>query len=71
MQILTPGYWTEVRNSYGKFRGKNEGTEGDSNPIGRPTVSTNLDPWELPETEPPTKEHTWSSLITPVHTAHT
>ena len=42
-----------------EVRGKIEGAEGDGNPIGRPTVSTNLDPWELPETEPPTKEHTW------------
>jgi hypothetical protein len=33
-------------------------TEGDCNPIGRPTVSTNLDPWELPKTEPTTKEYT-------------
>ena len=24
---------------------------------GRPTESTNLDSWELSETEPPTKEH--------------
>ena len=30
--------------------------------IGRPTVSTNLDPWELPETKPPTKEHAWAGL---------
>jgi hypothetical protein len=29
----------------------------DGNPIVRPTVSTNLDTWELQETEPPTKEH--------------
>ena len=39
-----------------------EGTEGDCNPIGRVTLSTNLDPWELPETEPPTKEHAWAGL---------
>ena len=41
--------------------GRIEETEGDGDPIGRPTVSTNLDPWELPETKPPTKEQTWSS----------
>ena len=41
-----------------EVRGKIEGAEGDGNPIGSPTVSTNLDPWELPEKEPPTKEHT-------------
>ena len=43
-------------------------TEGDCNPIGRPTVSTNLDPWELPETKPPTKEHTWAGPWPPAHT---
>ena len=58
MQILTANHWTEVRDPYGRVRGRIEGAEGDGNPIGRPTVSTNLDPWELPETEPPTKEHT-------------
>lgn len=60
MQILTANHWTEVRDPYGRVRGRIEGAEGDGNPIGRPTVSTNLDPWELPETEPPTKEHTWA-----------
>jgi hypothetical protein len=42
------------------MRGRTEGTEGteeDDDPTGRPTVSTNLDTWKLPETEPPTKEH--------------
>lgn len=36
--------------------GRIEGPEGDRNATGRPTVSTNLDPWELSETELPTKE---------------
>lgn len=40
--------------------GKTEGTEGDGHPTGRPTMSTNLDPREFPETEPPTSEHTWA-----------
>ena len=44
-----------------------EGTEGDGNPTGRTTVSTNLDPWELPETEPPTKEHTQAGLRSLAH----
>jgi hypothetical protein len=35
-----------------------KGAEGDGNHIGKLTVSTNLDPWELPETMSPTKEHT-------------
>ena len=65
MQILTPENWTKVRSSYGNFRGKNEGTEGDGNPIGRPTVSTNLDSWELPETKPHIIEHSLASPSTP------
>jgi hypothetical protein len=38
----------EVGDFYGRVRGRIEGTEGDDSPIGRPTVSTNLDPRELP-----------------------
>jgi hypothetical protein len=44
----------EIRDSYGRA----EDPERDKNSMGRPTESTNLDPWELSETEPPTKEHT-------------
>ena len=29
----------------------------EGNPIGRPAVSTNMDPWELPDTEPRTSIH--------------
>ena len=31
--------------------------QGDGNPTGRPTESTNLGPWELSQTEPPTKQY--------------
>ena len=48
----------EVRDPYGRVRRMIEGSEGDGNPTGRPTVPTNLNPWKLPETELPTKEHT-------------
>ena len=63
MQILTAKHWSEVRGSgdpYGRVRGRIEEAEGDANPIGRTTVSANLNPWELPKSEPPTKEHTWA-----------
>ena len=33
----------------------------------RPTESTNLDPWGLPETELPIKEHTWAGSRSPAH----
>jgi hypothetical protein len=41
----------ELGNSYGRTGGI-EGPEGDRNSTGRPAEPTNLDPWELPESEP-------------------
>jgi hypothetical protein len=58
MKIPTDKHCKEVGDTYGKVRGRIDGPQGDGNPTGRPTVSTNLDPWELIETKPPTKEHT-------------
>jgi hypothetical protein len=31
--------------------------------LGRPAVSTNPDPRELQETEPPTRQHTWAGRV--------
>jgi hypothetical protein len=47
-----------INNSYERVRERIEDPQGDSNPLERATVSTILDSWEFPETEPPTKEHT-------------
>ena len=52
-----------LRDTYGRVRERIEGAEGNGNLIRRPVVLTNLDPWELPETEPPTKEHTWAGPL--------
>lgn len=41
-----------------KSWGRMEGPEEDRDAT-RPTESTKLDPWRLPETEPPTKEQVW------------
>jgi hypothetical protein len=43
MQIPTAKHWMEIRDSYGKVGESIEYPEGDRNPTGRPTVSTNLD----------------------------
>lgn len=51
IQTFPAKHFTEVRDPYGRVG--IEGTEGDDNLIGRTRVSTNLDPWELPETKPP------------------
>lgn len=42
--------------------GRIEAVEGEGDPIGRPTISTNLEPREHPETEPPTRQATWADL---------
>jgi hypothetical protein len=43
--------------------------ERERNPIGGPTESTNLDPWKLLETEPPTKERAQAGM-SPLSPAH-
>jgi hypothetical protein len=48
----------EVGDLCGRVRARVVGTDGDINPTGRPTVSTNLDPWKLLKTETSIKVHT-------------
>jgi hypothetical protein len=63
MQMHLGGHCIEVVDQHGRVKGRTEGAEGDCNPIGRTTVSTNLDPSELPETKPkPKKDHSLSIL---------
>jgi hypothetical protein len=40
----TANYWTELRDPYGRVRGRIEGAVRDCSPIGRTTVSTNQTP---------------------------
>jgi len=54
-RYLHPNHWTEVGDPYGWIRGRVEETERESDLIGRPAVSTNPDPRELWDTEPPTR----------------
>jgi hypothetical protein len=60
VHILRANHWTEVWDPYERVRGRTEGDEEDDNTFRRPTVSTNLDRWEYPETMPTTKEHPWA-----------
>jgi hypothetical protein len=41
MQILTINLWTEPRDPNGGVRERTEKAEGNCNPIGRTTISTN------------------------------
>ena len=45
-----------------------EEVEEEGDPIGRPAVSTNLDPRDLSDTEPPTRQHTLAGLRPQTHT---
>ena len=44
-----------------------EGLEEDRDSTGRPTQSTNLNPWGLPETGSPTKEQAQAEPRPPAH----
>jgi hypothetical protein len=57
-------WWIETEDSYRRNGGRIVGPEGNRNSIGRPTESTNLDPWGS-ESEPPTKEHTQAGPRSP------
>jgi hypothetical protein len=61
VQILTAKNCNEVRDPKRKVGGRNERSEEDDNHIRGPTVSNNLETWELPKTNTPTKGHTWTN----------
>jgi hypothetical protein len=44
MEILTPNHWTKFRDPNGRDRGRTEAAEGNYNPIGKITISTNRTP---------------------------
>lgn len=62
MQVITSNHRIEVRDLYGRGKRSTKGAEGGGNYIGRPTVSTNLDPSEFPEIKTPIKGHIRSGL---------
>lgn len=55
---LIPNHCSEVREPYSWIRRRIEAAEGEGDPIWRPHKSTNLDPWGIPETELPIRQHT-------------
>jgi hypothetical protein len=56
MKRSTAKHWTKLGESYGRV-GRIWDSRENRNVTGRPTKSTNLDPWRLLETEPTIKEH--------------
>ena len=68
MQILTPNQWTEACDPYyGWIREMLEEVKEEGDTIGRPEVPTNLDPWDLSDTEPLTRQHTPADRRSPTH----
>ena len=67
MPIFTPNQWTEAGDPCGLIREKLEEDEEEGDPIGRPAISTNLDPQDLSDTEPPTKQHTPADMRPTTH----
>jgi hypothetical protein len=65
MQIFIPKQWTETGDPCGWIREKVEVAEEDSDPIGRPAVSTNLDPQDLSDTELPNRQNTPADMRPP------
>ena len=61
----------EVGDIYERVGVRTEGSEVDENPIRRPTESINLVPWELSESEPPTKVHTQVEMTPKPQLPHT
>ena len=44
------------------IRERLEEAEEEGNSTGRPAFSTNLDPWELPDTGPPSRQQTQADM---------
>ena len=51
-------YTQPMDRSWGLCGWIKERLEEEGDPIGRPAVSNNSDPWDLSDTEPPTRQHT-------------
>jgi hypothetical protein len=62
MQILIPNQWREAGEPSGWIRKRPEEAEEEGNLIGRPAVSTSLDPRDLSDTEPPIRQHTLADM---------
>jgi len=57
MKIFIPNQQTEALEPSGWIREKLEETEEKGDSVGGPAVSTNMDTWNLLDTEPPIREN--------------
>jgi hypothetical protein len=66
MQIFRHNQWTEVCDPSGWIREKLKEVE-KSDSIGKPTVSSNLDAWDLSDTKPSIRQHREAGLRPRTH----
>jgi hypothetical protein len=64
--FLLSNQWVEAGDPCGWIVKSLEKAEEDHRKI---SISTNLDPWDLPDTEPPTRQHTAADMSAPIHIA--
>ena len=67
MQIFTLNQCTEDDDLCGRIKEKLEEPDKKGNPIGGRAVSTNLDPRDCSDIEPPTRQHKPADMRTPRH----
>jgi hypothetical protein len=67
MQIFAPNQWTEATEPCGGIMGRLEEAEEEGKPVGGPGVSTNLDPQDLSDTGPPTRQYAPADMRPPTH----
>jgi hypothetical protein len=67
MQILAPNQWTEAANPCGWIRERLEEAQKKGDPVRRPAVSINLDPWDLLNTGLPHRQHVPADMRPPTH----
>jgi hypothetical protein len=58
---------SNIRESCGRVGGRSEQIRGVKDTTRRPTEPTNLGPWGLTETGPPTREHAEAGPGPPTH----
>jgi hypothetical protein len=64
---VVPNQWTEAAEPCGLIREELKEAEEEGNPVGEPAVSINLDPQELSDTGPPTRQHTPADTRVPTY----
>jgi hypothetical protein len=67
IMMVEEQYALRTADPCGWIREKLGEAEEEGNPVGGPTISTNLDPRDLSDTGPPTRQYTPADMRPPTH----